>query len=200
MLNKKILTAGALLIAVSSFGFGYFLYSKPVLAATTVTPLVPTTQIYADIEGAKQGKFLGDSTNAKWKNSIEISGLSYDVTSPRDAATGQATGKRQYQPLVITKNISKNSPQFFQAAASNEVLKNITFSFVSTDSKGLQTTYYTIALQNATISDYQNIAGDAITDNKQPDPREQISFTFQKITVTSVDGKTTASDNWQAAQ
>lgn len=33
------------------------------------------------------------------------------VVSPRDAASGQATGKRQHKPYVISKNYDKSSPQ-----------------------------------------------------------------------------------------
>jgi len=198
MLYKKILIPSLLVLALCTFGFGYFWYSKPVQAATVTNSLVPTTQIYAEIEGSKQGKIPGDSTNAKWKNAIEISGLSFGVSTPIDAASGQATGKHTHAPIVITKNISKNSPLLFQAAVTNENLKNVTFSFVSANSTGQQNVYYTINLQNAVISDYQDAAGDLIKDGKQPDPREQITLTYQKITVTSNESKTTATDDWQA--
>lgn len=33
------------------------------------------------------------------------------VVSPRDAASGQATGKRQHKPYTISKNYDKSSPQ-----------------------------------------------------------------------------------------
>lgn len=39
--------------------------------------------------------------------------LSHSVVSPRDAASGLATGKRQHKPLTITKEWSKSSPQLF---------------------------------------------------------------------------------------
>lgn len=39
--------------------------------------------------------------------------LSHSVTSPRDAASGLATGKRQHKPLAITKEWNKSSPQLF---------------------------------------------------------------------------------------
>ena len=31
--------------------------------------------------------------------------VSQDIVSPRDPASGQATGRRQYQPLVIRKGV-----------------------------------------------------------------------------------------------
>jgi type VI protein secretion system component Hcp len=62
------------------------------------------------IEGTKQGVFAA----AKGGN---IAGLrfGYTVKSPRDAATGQATGRRQHGPVVVTKMVGTASPQIFQA-------------------------------------------------------------------------------------
>ncbi len=39
--------------------------------------------------------------------------LSHSVVSPRDAASGLATGKRMHKPMAITKNLDKSSPQLF---------------------------------------------------------------------------------------
>jgi type VI secretion system secreted protein Hcp len=39
------------------------------------------------------------------------------VVSPRDAASGQATGKRQHRPLTFVHHVDKASPKLAQAAA-----------------------------------------------------------------------------------
>lgn len=39
--------------------------------------------------------------------------LSHSIKSPRDAASGLATGKRQHKPMTITKELDKSSPQLF---------------------------------------------------------------------------------------
>jgi hypothetical protein len=39
--------------------------------------------------------------------------LSHSVVSPRDSASGLATGKRMHKPMVITKSLDKSSPQLF---------------------------------------------------------------------------------------
>lgn len=39
--------------------------------------------------------------------------LSHSVISPRDAASGLPTGKRQHKPMTITKELDKSSPQLF---------------------------------------------------------------------------------------
>jgi type VI protein secretion system component Hcp len=40
------------------------------------------------------------------------------VTSPRDAATGMATGKRMHKPITITKELDKSSPLLAKAVAA----------------------------------------------------------------------------------
>lgn len=39
--------------------------------------------------------------------------LSHSVVSPRDAASGLATGKRMHKPMTFTKRLDKSSPQLF---------------------------------------------------------------------------------------
>jgi type VI secretion system secreted protein Hcp len=74
------------------------------------------------IEGTRQGVFPGAKGGA-------IAGLrfSYAAMSPRDAASGQASGKRQHSPIVVTKMVGAASPQIFQALTTNEVLKSVVF-------------------------------------------------------------------------
>ena len=61
-------------------------------------------QAWIALKGAKQGQFKGETTLAarhdKW---IPVFAFTMGVASPRDPASGQATGKRQYQPLTIVK-------------------------------------------------------------------------------------------------
>ncbi len=39
--------------------------------------------------------------------------LSHSVVSPRDSASGLATGKRMHKPMILTKRLDKSSPQLF---------------------------------------------------------------------------------------
>lgn len=43
-------------------------------------------------------------------NKIEAIVVKQQAIAPRDLATGQASGKRQYQPVIIRKRIDKTSP------------------------------------------------------------------------------------------
>ncbi len=48
------------------------------------------------------------------------------VTSPRDAASGLPTGKRQHKPFVITKELDKASPLLAKAAAGGTLIPRAT--------------------------------------------------------------------------
>lgn len=139
--------------------------------------------------------------------------FSYQVTSPRDPATGLPTGKRQHQPLVITKTLDATSPQISNALANNETLTKVTLEFMTTPNAaqgagaaaGKEMPYYKITLTNATISDIhqhmdQTNPGAAGSSPVPSEPMEDVSFTFEQMTVTSAVGQTTTTDDWNAKQ
>lgn len=126
------------------------------------------------VTGTRQGPF---STT-----SIPLTGLSHEIVSPRDAASGLPTGKRMHKPFVITKQLDKSTPLLLEALVNNE---NLTSVLIGLLRNGQQVA--TIKLTNASISSYVD-AGDT----------EHWSFTYQKIEWTWVDGGISASDDWAA--
>jgi type VI secretion system secreted protein Hcp len=142
---------------------------------------------FMDVTGLHQGHFPGAETQSPWEGWTRMLGFDYSVISPRDAATGQATGQRQHKPIVITKRVDKTTPLFFQALVTNEILSHVTFSF--TLDGGAET--YRIKLTNASvISDHEYDAGKATGRTL-----EQVQFTFQTIELDSLDGQTSAIDS-----
>ena len=160
-------------------------------------------EFYISIEGAKQGKFKGASSAAGAKlTKGKIAGVkfSFETTSPRDVATGQASGKRTYKPIVITKEWDAASPQIFSALVSNENLKKVLFEFVKNDASGREEVYYTITLTNANVANIHSYLDltDTSGDHYDAHELEDVSFVFQKIEIENKEGKTTAADDWQA--
>jgi type VI secretion system secreted protein Hcp len=113
---------------------------------------------------------------------IDLTGVSHEIISPRDAGSGLPTGKRQHQPITITKQFDKTSPLLLKALVSNE---NLTSVLIGLLRNGQQVA--TIKLTNASVSHY-NLHG----------MTETWAFTYQKIEWTWVDGGVTASDDWEA--
>lgn len=170
------------------------LLSIVVLTATIAFAAQPA---YLSITGEIQGQIRGGVTIGGKEGTIEVISLSHEIVSPRDAASGLPTGKRQHKPLTIRKAIDKSSPLLFRALISNENLKTVEFVFYTTDPRGQERPYYRIKLLNASIASIKT----AVPDTKDPALSsyplyEDISFTYQKIEWTYVDGGITTQDDW----
>lgn len=156
-------------------------------------------QIYATVTGAKQGAFKGETTQKGREKMLPVVGFSYGVIVPHDIASGQASGRRQHQPVVFSKEWGASSPQFYTAAYTNEVLTTVIFSFFSLDKTGVQQLSHTIKLTNASIASVkQSVAlpqsGGPIIDSRE---LQEISLTFQKIDINIPNGSE-AIDDWSA--
>jgi type VI secretion system secreted protein Hcp len=160
---------------------------------------------FLTLAGQKTGAINGSVTQKGRENSILVHAFDVQITSPRDAATGLATGKRQHQPITIVKEIDKSSPLLWNALVNNENLTTWELRFFSAGAvgigaaAGLERLIYTITLTNANISSIQ----EAMLDNEIPanaslPMREEVAFTYQKIQWTWTDGGITASDDWQS--
>ena len=154
------------------------------------------------LDGQVQGKFKTESNRPGFSDKTEVLGYILEVKSPRDVATGQSSGKRQYQPITIWKASGASSPQFFQALSKNEVIKKITLEFYKPDDvfKKTEELYYTIVLDNAFVSGYRQLMGSPENPEfkaKNPGMYDEIKIVFQKITVTEAKVKTSATDDWE---
>jgi type VI secretion system secreted protein Hcp len=130
------------------------------------------------IVGQKTGQFNGDGRNGK----IDVIAVSHEIFSPRDPASGLPTGKRQHKPLTIRKELDKSTPLLYNSLVNNENLTSVTFTFFRGG-----TGFMTVKLTNANVSDIKLIGG-----------YQEVSFTYQKIEWTWVDGGITAEDDWEA--
>ena len=73
-----------------------------------------------------QGMFKTNSDNGG--KGAPCAAISFRISSPVDNATGHTSGKRQHEPLMITKYWDKSSPQYASALAHNETLKTASHS------------------------------------------------------------------------
>ncbi len=73
-------------------------------------PASAALNAYMRITAESQGTIKGSVAKAGREDAIMIIGISHEVTSPRDAASGLPTGKRQHKPFTITLEIDKSSP------------------------------------------------------------------------------------------
>lgn len=160
------------------------------------------TKLVMVVEGQKQGKFKPDGTEfgSKFADKLEVNAYSMEVSSARDAATGTATGRRMYQPIVIYKLTAGSSPQFVKALTENEVLTKVTIEYYKQSELGTLALNYTVLLENARITGYRQFFGPLHSDSfdgTDSNMYDEIKIVFEKITVTSEKTKTTTTDDWK---
>jgi type VI secretion system Hcp family effector len=168
-----------------------------------------------EITSARGEKLEGEVTARGKEGAIEVLSFHHEVKSPRDAASGLATGRRQHQPLLIRKRIDKASPLLMKALVDNTPL-TVTVKFHRASADGRPEHYYTITLEEVFISgmsvfgfDPQPIAAEARASFVIPHvldtsgrvlegaaQQEEVSLTFRKITYTNEVTKTTVQDAW----
>lgn len=151
---------------------------------------------YMELKGETQGDIHGDVTIAGREGTIQVIGFSHEVVSPRDAASGLPTGKRQHKPLTIVKRIDKSTPLLMKALVDNENLDELILRFWRPSKTGMEDQYYTIKLTNANIAgvkQYMELGATGLTGEHL----EEVSFTYQKIEWTIEDGGITADDDWE---
>jgi type VI secretion system secreted protein Hcp len=162
---------------------------------------------YLRLTGAKQGDIRGSVTQKGREGRILVIAASHEFASPRDVASGQASGRRQHTPLVITKELDRASPLLQAALVSNETITSLTLDFFSASrlgggpagGAGVEVNTYSISLANASIASMRLVMPN-VRDPElaKRETYEEIAFTYQKITWTWHDGGIAATDDWQA--
>lgn len=176
----------------------------PALALTLASfalalPAQAESNAYLHIKGAR-GDIKGDSKVKGREDAIVVIAAAHEINSPRDAASGLATGKRQHKPFVITKELDKSTPLLRQALVTNETLPSATIDFYRPTPRGglaLEEKYLTIKLTDANVATVRQV----MLNNKNPDlaryaQYEEISFTYKRIEWIWADGNVTSSDDW----
>jgi type VI secretion system secreted protein Hcp len=124
------------------------------------------------------------------QTTMDVLKFEQGIVSPRDAGSGQATGKRQYKPITIVKRVDASTPRLFQACATNEILPTVTFVL---HPPGASADQLKVTLTNAACADLTDTTSEGGTMEL-----ETIHFTFQKIEVEHVIAKTSFQDDWEA--
>lgn len=180
-----------------------------VLVASTlffsVLPADAALNAYLYLKGQKSGQIKGSVTQKGREDSIMVIAYEHELKSPVDAKSGQATGRRQHGVFKITKEIDKSTPQLLSAWVNGETLTEFTLRFWTPrvggaiGGGGTEYQHFTVKLTNARIVGVRSY----MQNNKNPDLQryaeaEEITFAYQKIEWTWMDGGITAADDWAA--
>ena len=149
------------------------------------------TSYYLTVNASNQGELVGEGgkkTNAK---GIPILGYSLGVEVPQGSGSGQATGKRSYEPVSVYKNAGPVTVQLAKALITNEALLKVEILVYKTTKNGKESLYFKITLTNARISVLQHEPGVSVDE----DELETIQFTFQKIEMENLLAATSVVDD-----
>ena len=159
--------------------------------------MAETVHLYLKANGTD---IKGESTqhSLSRENSIECLFFEQSVKTAREAGSGMASGRRQYEPLLIRKRIDKASPLISKALVENQVIEG-TFKFFRPNPTGDGTTeqFYTIQIKQGRIASQKLYSPDTIVPATSTEPPlEEVTFVFHTINWTYTNGGVTHEDTW----
>lgn len=132
------------------------------------------------------------------KDSIECVHLEFSVKTAREAGSGMASGRRQYEPLTFRKRIDKSTPLLAKALVDNDRIDAV-FKFFRPSPSGDGTTqrFFELELEQGRLASQHLVLPDTLipATSSEP-PMEVIGIVFQAITWTYLDGGIQHRDSW----
>ena len=159
--------------------------------------MAETVHLYLKANGTD---IKGESTQTSLdrENSIECLYFEQAVKTAREAGSGMASGRRQYEPLLIRKRIDKASPLISKALVENQVIEG-KFKFFRPNPTGDGTTeqFFTIEVKQGRVASQKLYSPDTIVPATSTEPPlEEVSFVFHTINWTYTNGGVTHEDTW----
>ncbi len=91
-----------------------------------------------------------------------IRSYGWGVSSPRDVASGQASGQARYNELSVTRPIDALTPPFFNMVVQNTTAPTAKLELLSAPEGGKPGVYMTYNLTNARVSSWRNAASETL--------------------------------------
>jgi type VI secretion system secreted protein Hcp len=153
---------------------------------------------YLRLSGATQGEIKGSVTQAGREDAIMVIAASHELATAIEHR-GRPTGKRQHHPMVLTKEVDRATPLLYTALVNNERMSSWRLEFWQPSRSGREVQHYTIDLIGARLIDVKM----EMLDNRRPEnmslkEREHLTFAYEKIAWTWMDGGIRAEDDWEA--
>jgi type VI protein secretion system component Hcp len=137
-------------------------------ALTAVSMAAETVHLY--IKTSVQGQIKGTKTINGVSGWIE----GKSIVSPRDVASGQATGKRQHKPFRVEIDGIGISQQFLNALCNNEVINEMKVVMKAPNGKTSTAVFESPKLTQISVS------------KARTGVYQEVQFTYQKITWTEM--------------
>ncbi|MGI8498831.1 MAG: type VI secretion system tube protein Hcp [Gemmatimonadaceae bacterium] len=173
-----------------------------VVAACLLAAMVPSSAAQAQpvmLRLKANGVEIKGSVMQKGReNAIKCDIIEMSVKTPRDASSGMAAGRRQYEGISCTKPIDRATPLLAKALAENEVI-DASFQFWEPQLRaaagtGAEVQFYTIDIKQGRVVEIRQFMDSIDPAEMKKGALERVTFVFQSITFTINDEKITFSD------
>jgi len=149
-------------------------------------------------EGAITPESVGNSYQDGHENEAMVKSFSHEINIPRDSQSGQPSGQRTHEPLVISKLFDKSSPLLYNALTTGETLEEVELKWYRTSYAGKPEHFYSMVLEDAVIVNIEaTMNAEAGEKTTQVAPLEKIAFSYRKITWRHEAASTSGADDWR---
>jgi type VI secretion system secreted protein Hcp len=152
---------------------------------------------YLRMKGEKTGQIKGSVTQKGREDTIMVIAYSHNLSAQIEASSGLPTGKIKHEVLTITKEIDRSTPTLYSLLVGNEKITEFRLEFWQPSGSGKEMQHFTIELTNAHVTSIKSVMlNNRYPENMQHKEREEISFSYDKITWTWMDGGITTTAEW----
>ncbi|NTX71130.1 type VI secretion system tube protein Hcp [Lelliottia amnigena] len=137
----------------------------------------------------------GDCMAPGREGAIEVMNSSYGIRTGVDSHTGNLTGTRQHDPVIIHKQLDKVSPYLANVISESRRLQKAVIKYYEIVEAGIEVEIYRITLESVVISslDFTHVYYPGST---APNMHEAVGLRFRAIEWNYVRGNIKYDDAW----
>jgi type VI secretion system secreted protein Hcp len=140
-----------------------------------------TADMFLSIKGTRSGQIKGESQDSAHLNEIDVVSWSWGMQARPSLGGGAASGKATIRELQVVKRVDSASTPLMSALRANELISKAVLTLRKAGKSPLE--FLKITIEQGRVTGLTIEAGDRAA---SPDLFEQISFSFNKITVEYV--------------
>jgi len=131
--------------------------------------------VFLSIQSKRAGKIKGEAQSPDHRDEIVVHGWQWGVAASSSIGSAQATARRSYKNLVVTKRVDSATTGLLSVLATNDEVREAKLSMRKAGEG--QRNYFSITLNNARVT-----AVDLDCD-EHGQTLERVTFSFTKVQV-----------------
>ncbi len=132
------------------------------------------------------------------EGSIEVLEFHHEVRIPTDPDTGKLTGTRKHEAMTFVKAYDAASPNLYKAVCEGQTFSEVELKWFRIDETGSEKEYFNHKLEGVKVCSVKPLMHNVKhKDYERFVHMEEVSFRYQKITWTYLEGNLQASDAWK---